>query len=250
MNEAQRAWPRPKSLPGPLGAALNLLQEHGCALACFDLTRPELLDGLGETASEAALQTLAQLNAWHPVLAAMPPDARKPLLQDAHVVPWQESRAGCTSEAAARRRFNHWRNILVLCSTCHGIYDNSRLIPRQLVVEARLAVLRTDVGRRALELYLERSLAFRNGRQCGPFETDEAWAAYELYRLHGHGGEISVKPHLKQDRHFQSTLSPEDGLIRVGPYGGDTDSFHFAYTITDVPPPAPGVYRLDPPASS
>lgn len=250
VNDETPNWPRPTTLPGPLAAALDLLKYQGCALAHFDLTDSELLDDLGVSASEAALQTLAQLQAWHPVLAGFPSDARRRLLQDAHIVPWKEIREGSASEAAARRRFNHWQNILVLCSTCHGIYDNSAQIPRELIARARRTVLHTETGRQALELYLERMLAFRGGRSSQLFESDEAWAAYELHTFHSRGEEIFVRPHLKRDRFFQSTLSPENGLIRLGPYGGDTDTFLLAYTVTDVPPPMPGVYRLEPPDTS
>ncbi|WP_199546355.1 HNH endonuclease [Streptomyces sp. N35] len=248
MTDEPGNWPRP-TLPGPLKAALKVLKAEGCALSLLDLARADkLLSDLGAPAPPSTLRALEQLHAAHAPLALLPDPARTAVLEDAHIVPWEKSRKGCASQEEARRRFHRWQNALVLCRHCHAIFDKTWLIPAQLIVHARLTALRTAAGHQALVHYLERSLAFRAGRSPELFGSDEAFAAHELHRLHGHGGHITVRPHLKKDRVVQSAVSPEDGLIRVGALGDDSGGFFFAYAITDVPPPKPTRGRTDGPS--
>ena len=46
--------------------------------------------------------------------------------------------------------------------------------------------MRSEVGRRSLELFINRSLAMRAGPDL--FNLDVVWAAYELKTLHGEVG--------------------------------------------------------------
>ena len=137
-------------------------------------------------------------------------------------------------------------NVLILCRDCHVLYDDTNLIPRRLILRARETALGTDTGRESLNLFLKRSLAYRDGRPLQFPDTDIAWAAFELKRLHGGDEVITVKPHCKDQRYFQSVIQPSEGMIRVGEYGGDVGEFHFGYAITNVPPPEPGVYSVGP----
>ncbi|MFD8971569.1 HNH endonuclease [Streptomyces sp. NPDC059593] len=239
VNTRGSQWPRPTTLPGPLEAALDVLKSAGCALSRFDLTSPELISDLGAEATSAVVAALNPLNEHHRALAGFPESTRSVVLEYAHITPWPAKRLGRSSESEARRAFNHWGNILVLCSSCHAIYDNTGLIPQSLVEQARHAVLATGRGLEALDLFLKRSLAFRGSQsQSHSPDSDVALAAYERRRLHADGDTFSVLPWQKRDRYFQSTVDTA-GMIRVGAYGGHPDKFFFGYAITDVPPPEP-----------
>ncbi|WP_157852509.1 HNH endonuclease [Kitasatospora sp. NRRL B-11411] len=245
-NPDGRVWPRPTDLPGPLAAALDLLKAEGCALSHLDLTSSELMADLGDLATPEVTDTLAWLHEHHQVLSRAPKATARGLLEQAHISPWPAKRSGQNSQAEAERVFNDWANILLLCQFCHPIFDNQGLIPRVLVERARTEVLRTPTGYEALRLFIRRSLAYRGNQPDAmqPFRTDIERAHFELATLHGHGDPITVAPFRKADRYFQSTADPVSGLIRQGDYGGNPDEFYFARGITNVPPPAPGLYNV------
>ncbi|MFJ8248701.1 HNH endonuclease [Streptomyces sp. NPDC094466] len=245
-NSGGRVWPRPTDLPGPLGAALNLLAAEGCALSHLDLTSSELKAELGDLANPEVVETLAYLHELHQALARAPKAAAPWLLEQAHISPWPAKRSGQATEAEAVRAFHHWTNLVLLCRFCHVLFDKPLLIPRVLVERARTEVLRTRTGHDALRLFIARSLAYRGNQSDAavPFRTDVEHAHFELATLHGHGDLIMVAPFRKADRKFQSTADPVSGLIRMGPYGGDPDEFFMARGYTNVPPPEPGLYNV------
>ncbi|WP_457029297.1 HNH endonuclease [Kitasatospora sp. P5_F3] len=240
---ADAGWSRPVGLPGPLKAALEVLEDQSCALSHLDLCDPGLLADLGESSSAESVETLRGLHAWHSILSQFPEAVRRTLLDHAHIAPWPERRRGRSTKEEAKREFHRWTNLVVLCNSCHKIFDGKvGPIPRSLVVKARTTVLGTPTGKAALEMYLARFLAYRGGRPADFPMGDEAFAMFELNKLHGGPDRrFSVTPHRLDDRCVESTVNPEVGLITVGRPG--EDGFFFGYTVTDVPPPEPGMYR-------
>lgn len=231
-------------MPKPLAVALDLLKPKGCALEHLDLEDLDFLASLDAPLSAESLLLLAQLNTHHRSFPhrELSDHVRDTLLERAHIVDWPEIRAMPPQMhwelGELDRVFHHWTNVTILCTTCHRLYDHeSKPLPQELVRRARTKVLSTDTGRRALELFIERTLAMRDGRN-DIHSPAAASALFELRKLHPGGSEpISVMPWPKQMRLFRSHVDPVAGQINLSfPDGGPHEPF-MTYKITDVPPP-------------
>lgn len=240
----RKPWLERPPMPKPLTVALDLLKSEGCALGHLDLEDLDFLASLGAPLSAESLRLLAQLNTHHRSFPhrELSDRVRDTLLERAHIVDWPEIRAMPPQMDWALgeldRVFHHWTNVTILCTTCHPVYDHeSKLIPQELVRRARIKVLGTDSGRRALELFIERSLAMRD-RRNDIQSLAAAAALFELHKLHLGGSEpISVMPWPKKMRLFRSHVDPVAGQINLSfPDDGPHEPF-MIYKITDVPPP-------------
>lgn len=231
-------------MPKPLAVALDLLRSEGCALGHLDLEDLDLLASLGAPLSAESLRLLVQLNTRHRSFPhrELSDRVRDTVLVRAHIVDWPEIRAMPPQThwelGGPDRVFHQWTNVTILCTTCHPVYDHeSKLIPQELVRLARTKVLGTDTGRRALELFIQRSLAMRAGRN-DIHSLDAASALFELHKLHPGGSEpTSVMPWPKEMRLFRSHVDPVTGQINLSFPGGGPHEPFMTYKITDVPPP-------------
>lgn len=240
----RKPWLERPPIPKPLAVALDLLKSEGCALGHLDLEDLDLLASLGAPLNSESLRLLAQLNTHHRSFPhrELSDRVRDTVLERAHIVDWPEIRAMPPQKHWERggldRVFHQWTNVTILCTTCHPLYGHeSKLIPQELVRHARTKVLGTDTGRRVLELFIERSLAMRAGRN-DIHSLDAASALAELRKLHPGGSElISVMPWPKEMRLFRSHVDPVAGQINLSfPDDGPHEPF-MIYKITDVPPP-------------
>lgn len=240
MSERSSVWPRPVVTPKPLVAALTLLKSENCALSHLDLAEADPRGAIGEQLSPQTQETLSFLDEQHRLVSEsrLPGSARNAMLQVAHIVDWPEMRTRFVSLEEAVQAFHYWNNVVILCKICHEFYDNAKLIQMKLVQRAREAVLRTETGRHALELFIRRSLAMRSG-QDSFCDMSAAYAVFELRKLHGGSELISVKPWPKDRRYLQSNVNPATGQIGVGVPGGNPNEGFFFYAVTDVPPPEP-----------
>lgn len=241
-GDSRYPWPRPVTTPEPLTAALRALKRAGCALGQLDLEDHDLHRSLGETLSAEALKILAALNEHHRAIGvgSLPANALNVLLHGAHVVDWPEIRARYVAAVdqgendadpvihdvclrmwrrQATRSFHRWVNLLVLCTTCHPLYDAGYL-PRSLVWKARQSALRTEAGRSAMMRFIKRSLGKRSWPDDGEYQLvsrgyDLAAAVFELRASHQVSGIVSGEPWSRERRTFMSHVHLDSGLVGI-----------------------------------
>ena len=109
----------------------------------------------------------------------------------------------------------HWiTGWVILCTTCHRLYDSKpRLLSEHIVCAAQQQIWTMPIAGAALKSFIETSLGHRSGHK--PASINVALAVDLLYRYHGARKPFVVYPRPRELRGMSYVVDPEHQMIRV-----------------------------------
>lgn len=216
---------RPR-LSGPLRRLRDRLKLGGCAVASLAAVS-RVDEFLAE--DDPAFDVMTWLWRMHPPVELQPalgsvlldvahlqdrPRVRDRVREEGWPLLWQPDQAD--------EEFHWITGWVILCKTCHSLYDSKpRLVSERIVCAAQRQMWTTPIAGAALKSFVEASLGHRSGHK--PDGINVALVVDLLHRYHGARKPFVVNPRPRKLRGMSYVVDPEHQMVRLRFAGNDSE---------------------------